>query len=96
MEKGLKVVNKIVAHPFDQKPEKNNEVGTPLPPPPPSAVSATPLIAPSKSFTAAAPAAKSVMDARVARRRAEKKTRLQKQLSKNTEKLNVTKKQKLS
>ena len=52
---------------------------TPLPPPPPPAVSATPLIAPSKSFTAAAPTAKSVMDARVAKRRAEKKARLQKQ-----------------
>ena len=64
---------------LSKKPEKNNEVVTPLPPPPPPAVSATPLIAPSKSFTAAAPTAKSVMDARVAKRRAEKKTRLQKQ-----------------
>ena len=60
---------------------------TPLPPPPPSAVSATPPIAPSKSFTAAAPTAKSVMDARVAKIRAEKKARLQKQLSENTEKI---------
>ena len=80
---------------LSKKPEKNNEVVTPLPPPPPPAVSATPLIAPSKSFTAAAPTAKSVMDARVAKRRAEKKARLQKQLSKNTEKINVIKKQKL-
>ena len=69
---------------------------TPLPPPPPSAVSATPPIAPSKSFTAAAPTSKSVMDARFAKRRAEKKARLQKLLSKNTEKMNVIKKQKLS
>ena len=68
---------------------------TTLPPPPPPAFSATPLIAPSKSFTAAAPAAKSVMDARVAKRRAGKKARLQKQLSKNAEKINVIKKQKL-
>ena len=36
------------------------------------------------------------MDARVAKKRAEKKARLQKQLSKNTEKMNVIKKQKLS
>ena len=80
---------------LSKKPEKINEVVTPLLPPPPPAVSATPLIAPSKSFTAAAPTAKSVMDARVAKRRAEKKARLQKQLSKNTEKINVIKKQKL-
>ena len=56
-----------------QKPEKNNEVVTPLRPPPPPAVSATPPIAPSKSFTAAAPAGKLVMDSKVAKRRAEKK-----------------------
>ena len=68
---------------------------TPLPPPPPPAVSATPPIAPSKSFTAAAPTGKLVMDSRVAKRRAEKKVRLQKQLSQNTEKMNVMKKQKL-
>ena len=79
-----------------QKPEKNNEVVTPLRPPPPPAVSATPPIAPSKSFTATAPTSKSVMDARFAKRRAEKKARLQKLLSKNTEKMNVIKKQKLS
>ena len=45
---------------------------TPLPPPPPPALSATPPIAPSNSFTAAAPIAKPVMDARVAKRRADK------------------------
>ena len=44
---------KRVAHPFEQKPEKNNEVVTPLPLPSPPAVSTTPPIAPSKSFTAA-------------------------------------------
>ena len=33
---------KRVAYPFEQKPEKNNEVVTPLLPPPPPAVSATP------------------------------------------------------
>ena len=37
------------------------------------------------------PEAKSVMDARVAEERAEKKARLQKQLSENTEKMNVIK-----
>ena len=42
------------------------------------------------------PKAKSVMDARVAKKRAAKKTRLQKQLSENNEKMNVIKKQKLS
>ena len=87
---------KRVAHPFEQKPEKNNEVVTPLPPPPPSAVSATPPIAPSKSFTAAAPTTKLVIHARVARRTAEKKARFQKQLRENTEKRNEIKKQKLS
>ena len=69
---------------------------TPLPSPPPPAVPATPPIAPSKSFTAAAPTTKLVIHARVARRTAEKKARLQKQLSENTEKMNVIKKQKLS
>ena len=69
---------------------------TPLLPPPPPADSATPPIAPSKSFTAAAPTAKSVMDARVAKIRAEKKARLQKQLMKTLKKLNVIKKQKLA
>ena len=58
---------KRVAHPFEQKPEINNEVVTPPPllPPPPPAVSATPPIAPFKSFTAPAPTAKSVMDAKL-------------------------------
>ena len=37
----------------------------PLMPPPPLAVSATPPIAPFKSFTAPAPTAKSVMDAKL-------------------------------
>ena len=88
---------KRVAHPFEQKPEKNNnEVVTPLPPPPPSAVSATPPIAPSKSFTAAAPTTKLVIHARVARRTAEKKARFQKQLRQKTEIMNEIKKQKLS
>ena len=67
---------------------------TPLLPPPPPADSATPPIAPSKSFTAAAPTAKSVMDARVAKIRAEKKARLQKQLSENTEKIECNQKTK--
>ena len=53
--------------------KKNNEVVTPLPPPPPPAFSATPPIAPSKSVTAAALEANLVMDARVAKRRAEKR-----------------------
>ena len=43
--------------------KKNNEVVTPLPPLASSLVSATPPIASSKSFTAAAPTAKSVMAA---------------------------------
>ena len=46
-----------------------------------------------KSFM---PTAKSVMDARVAKKKSWKKAKLQKQLSKNTEKMNVIKKQKLS
>ena len=76
---------KRVAHPFVQRPEKNNEM------PPPPAVTTT---APSKpkSFM---PTAKSVMDARVAKKEL-KKARLQKKLSENTEKMNVIKKQKLS
>ena len=69
---------------------------TPSPPPPPPALSATTPTAPSKPFTAAAPIVKSLMNARVVKRKAEKKARLQKQLSKNTEKMNVIKKQKLS
>ena len=69
---------------------------TPSPPPPPPALSATTPIAPSKPFTAAGPIVKSVMNARVAKRKAEKKARHQKQLTKNTEKMNVIKKQKLS
>ena len=72
---------KRVAHPFEQKPEKNNEVVTLSPPPPPPALSAVLPMAPSKSFNAAAPTAKSVMDAKIAKRGAEKKARLQKQLS---------------
>ena len=64
---------KRVAHLFEQKPEINNEVVTPLPPPPSPAASATRPIAPSKSFTAAAPTVKSVIYARVAKRRAEKR-----------------------
>ena len=72
---------KRVAHPFKQRPEKNNEM------PPTPAVSAT---APSKlkSFM---PTAKLVMDARVAKKSC-KKARLQKQLTQNTEKMNVIKK----
>ena len=46
---------------------------TPFLPLPPPAVSATPPIAPSKSFAAAAPTGKLVMDSKVAKRRAEKK-----------------------
>ena len=64
---------KRVAHLFEQKPEINNEVVTPLPPPPSPAASATRPIAPFKSFTAAAPTVKSVMYAGVAKRRAEKR-----------------------
>ena len=79
---------------WEQKPEKINEVVTPLLPPPPPP--ATPPIAPSKSLTPAAPIAKSVMYGRFAKRRAEKNARFQKQLNKNTEKMNLIKKQKLS
>ena len=70
--KRLESYEKRVAHPFfrEQKQEKNNEVVTPLPPPPPPP--ATPPIVPSKSLTPAAPVAKSVMDGRFAKRRAEK------------------------
>ena len=63
---------KRVAHPFNKKPEKNNEV-LPLSLPPPSpALSAALPMAPSKFFTAAEPTAKSVMDARIAKIEAEK------------------------
>ena len=55
--------------------------------PPPPAIATT---APSKSKSFM-PTAKSVMDARVAKKRSEKKARLRKQLSKNTEKMNVIK-----
>ena len=87
---------KRFAHPFfwEQKPEKINEVVTPLLPPPPPP--ATPPIAPSKSLTPAAPIAKSLMYGRFAKRRAEKNARFQKQLNENTEKMNLIKKQKLS
>ena len=77
-------------YPFEQKSEKNNEITTL----PPSAVVTT--TADSSWVKAFVPKAKSVMDARVTKKRAEKKARLQKQLSKNTEKMNVIKKQKLS
>ena len=110
---------KRVAHPFEQKPQKNNEVLTPpiTPSPklfgntylfqqkseknseitttlPPSAVVTT--TADSSRVKTFVPKAKSMMDARVANKRAEKKARLQKQLSENTEKMNIIKKQKLS
>ena len=42
---------KRVAHPFEQQPEKNNELVTPSQPPPPPALSATLPITPFKSFT---------------------------------------------
>ena len=110
---------KRVAHPLEQKPEKNNEVLTPPTTPlpklfgntylfeqkseknneittilPPSAVVTT--TADSSRVKPFVPIAKSVMDARVSKQRAEKKARLQKWLSENTEKMNVIKKQKLS
>ena len=78
-------------YPFEQKSEKNNEATTTLPP---SAV--VTITAYSSCIKPFAPKSKSVMDARVAKKRAEKKVRLQKQLSENTEKMNVIKKQKLS
>ena len=92
---------KRVAHPFEQKPQKNNEVLTPpiTPSPklfgntylfqqkseknseitttlPPSAVVTT--TADSSRVKPFVPKAKSVMDARVSKKRAEKKARLQK------------------
>ena len=54
---------KRVAHPFQQRPEKNNEI-----PPPPDVTTTAPTKP--KSFM---PTAKSVMDERVAKKRAEKK-----------------------
>ena len=56
-------------------------------PPPPAAPSKP------KSFK---PRAKSVMDARVAKKKTEQKTGFKKKLSENTKKMNVSKKQKLS
>ena len=78
-------------YPFEQKSEKKNEATTTLPP---SAVVTT--TAYSSCIKLFAPKSKSVMDARVAKKRPEKKARLQKQLSENTEKMNAIKKQKLS
>ena len=78
-------------YPFEQKSEKNNEATTSLPP---SAVVTT--TAYSSCIKPFAPKSKSVMDERFAKKRAEKKARLQKKLSENTEKMNVIKKQKLS
>ena len=75
-------------YPFEQKPEKNNGATTTLPP---SAVVTT--TADSSLVKSFVPKGKSIMDARVAKERAEKKARLQKELSKNTEKMNVIKKQ---
>ena len=62
-------------YPFEQKSEKNNETTTTLPPS--AVVTATADSSRVKPFV---PKAKSVMDARVARKRAEEKDRLQKQL----------------
>ena len=57
-----------------KKTEKNNEVVTlSLPPPPPAPSTALPM-APSKFFTAAKPTAKSVMNARIAKIGAEKRS----------------------
>ena len=60
-------------YPFEQKSEKNNEITTTLPP---SAVVTT--TADSSRVKPFVPKAKSVMDARVSKKRAEKKARLQK------------------
>ena len=75
---------------FEQKSEKNNETKTLSP------YAFVTTTADSSRVKPFEPKAKSVMDAWVVRKRAEKKARLQKQLSKNTEKINVIKKQKLS
>ena len=111
-------LEKRVAHPFEEKTEKNNEVltlpTTPLPKrfgntypfeqnsgkdnettktlPPSAVVTTTADSSQGKPFV---PKAKSKMDARVQKERPENKTRLQKQWSKNTEKMNAMKKQKL-
>ena len=75
---------KRVPHPLEQVPEKIESF---IPP----SVTRTVLTAP-KNITASI---KSFMDAKVARKWAEKKARLQKQLDENTKKMNVVKKTKL-
>ena len=75
---------KRVPHPLEQVPGKIESF---IPP----SVTKTVLAAP-KNIT---PSAKSFMDAKVARKRAEKKARLQKQLDENTKKMNVIKNAKI-
>ena len=62
--------DKRVAHPFEQNPEKNNEIVT-TPPPPTLSPTAVTITSPSNSFKTAT--AKSVMDAKIAKKRAEKR-----------------------
>ena len=97
---------KRVAHPFEQKPEKNNEVLTPPTPPLPKRFGntypfeqksdknneITTTLPPS---TVVATTADSSWVKHFAKTGVEKKVRLQKQLSENIEKMNLMEKQKL-
>ena len=85
---------KRVAPRFEQKPEKNNEVVTPSPPTPPPALLATPPIVPSKSSYCCCAYSKVVDGCKSCKKKSWKKARLQKQLSENTENMNVIKKTK--
>ena len=69
LDKKTEGYDKRVAHPFEQNPEKNNEIVT-TPPPPTLSPTAVTITSPSNSFKAA-----TVMDAKIA-----KKKRVEKRL----------------
>ena len=70
LDKKTEGYDKRVAHPFEQNPEKNNEIVT-TPPPPTLSPTAVTITSPSNSFKAAT--AKSVMDAKIAKKKELKK-----------------------
>ena len=82
--KNLESYEKGVPHPLEQVPKKTESF---IPP----SVTRTVLVT-SKNIT---PSTKFLMDGKVASKRAEKKTRFQKKLDENTEKMNVINKTKI-
>ena len=70
LDKKTEGYDKRVAHPFEQNPEKNNEIVT-TPPPPTLSPTAVTITSPSNSFKAAT--AKSVMDAKIAKKKRDEK-----------------------